>query len=1392
MCILLLTVAVFAMFTIMAYADEPTVSVFYVGPDGSSSYAEAECMPVTSGNTEWEDGWYAVTENVTLGNRVEVEGEVNLILCDGAVLEATKGINVRKGQKLVIWAQSTDKHTAGTLNAVAQDCAGIGSENYEDAGTIIINGGNISAKSTRDGAGIGTGKGNSQNIYEVKEIIINGGYVYAEGEGAAAGIGSGGFNKSNTITINGGVVVAKGGVALVYGGCAIGASRVAPAYQSPDGGKININGGDITAIAFECAIGSTGDATIKIDPEMCIMKPEGGAVSSDKNCILDADGNVADYVRIKVPERQTIVTDSETAGGSIFCTRESMMEFQPVTLTCDPDTGYRTKSVIVTDEDGVEVTVNDEGNDTYTFEMPTSTAYATAEFELIPKADFWPGSGTVDDPYIISSDSDWENLQQNPEYYPCAFMADSDFTAGVTVGDEEHPFSGVFDGNGNTMTLGSGLCPAPFGCTAGNHAEIRNLRITGTVHTDEQFAAGIVSQNAENGRLTIENCLSSVTIDSTVDGDGTHGGLVGANFGKVVFITGCAFNGKLLGDRTYAWGGFVGYSRETVSVADSFFVPQQITASSEISATLARIRENFFLDDSNVCCTDYFGVQQGTRAYPITVDQRGSDIGVEFSGKERAYDVSGISVYDNDCIEFDGVYYGVPDRNVTFTIDLQGINRFNGLTYTVGDDAEEIDLMGTDAEGVYTIPMTDKEVVIHTDAMFDPFRITVEPCEHGTAAVDNETYEPGDYIRLNVTPDEGYELEGLTVTDSNHDSIGIDEDFGFTMPASDVTVTAKFMYAIPSQTVSYVDMDGNDASRTMKILTGNETRRISDDGNIETLVLGTGGQESWYAVLDDLTYGGGGKTVNLELTGRVNIVVADGKTLTVNDSIRKHMHPDDHLDEFYLYGQSGQDGAATVGSIDQMDFIAVCGGDLSIGNVDLLADEPGAYVDIYRGTLAADTIRSERIRVYGGVMTADTVNTNHAFNGGGTLNAGNLTASQTIEFLSGVTNISGRVESHVMELGCEDMSARITIGEYGFDDPYSTLKVYPGQTLTDGVRTYSGTLSHDGEGSDADQMAGRTLMRVREPGMLPAFKSQALVLSGKIGLIFYMDLRALSEDECNDSYMTFDIKQHNCTERADFDVKHMNSAKEYFGFTCYVNAIQMAEPITATFHYQQDDEWKTVEFICAVSDYFEGFDRAVSEGEITDETTIALVKSVADYGHYVQPFLAAERHWTIGSDYEEMDVFYETSYDIDAVKNAVSSQVVEVDNQSEGDIKSLTSALVLDSETAFKVSFKPGEGYTGKLKASVDGGKKVTYSLSSGGKYIIKIKNISAHKLSERHSIEASTVDGHTVTVTASPLSYVGLMMDYYSDNDEALRAGAAIYAYSKAADDYKAAHLNE
>lgn len=99
----------------------------------------------------------------------------------------------------------------GDITAIGGNyAAGIGGGDGASGGAIWITGGTVKAYGGKDAAGIGGGEGGDSG-----SIVINGGNVYASGSGYGVGIGAGeGGDVDNTISINGGIVDAYGGLEI--------------------------------------------------------------------------------------------------------------------------------------------------------------------------------------------------------------------------------------------------------------------------------------------------------------------------------------------------------------------------------------------------------------------------------------------------------------------------------------------------------------------------------------------------------------------------------------------------------------------------------------------------------------------------------------------------------------------------------------------------------------------------------------------------------------------------------------------------------------------------------------------------------------------------------------------------------------------------------------------------------------------------------------------------------------------------------------------------------------------------------------------------------------------------------------------------------------------------
>ncbi|SDO60524.1 hypothetical protein SAMN04487900_1343 [Prevotella communis] len=241
---------------------------------------------------------------------------------------------------------------------------------------------------------------------------------------------------------------------------------------------------------------------------------------------------------------------------------------------------------------------------------------------------------------LITSTAEWNTFASNvssgtENYSGKVVKLGADINVSTMAGTYNYPFKGTFDGDGHKLTVSlynngdSGddertYGVAPFRFTEG--ATIKNLTVDGTVSTtDRKFAAGFIGW-ALNSTNNIENCVSSVEIYSTINGDGTHGGFVGKANGTLN-ISNCLFNGMMttsLTNGTNSCGGFVGWAESAASgvkIYNSLYAPATIPEGKykiddNNSATFARNGAN--IDDGYY--TESFGTEQGTSTNGATGD----------------------------------------------------------------------------------------------------------------------------------------------------------------------------------------------------------------------------------------------------------------------------------------------------------------------------------------------------------------------------------------------------------------------------------------------------------------------------------------------------------------------------------------------------------------------------------------------------------------------------------------------------------------------------------------------------------------------------------------------------------------------------------------------------
>ena len=231
----------------------------------SKEYKEkmAGCTLLTDDLDVLHDGFYLVEGEVTVQNRIEIDGEVKLILADGAKLNANGGIHLINDNSLTIYGQTEGTGELITGNTSwRHDGIGTGMNNAYDEpgtegglltihdvtvksqytginGTVTIYGGTVSAYNYDTegirgtvsiyGGNVSSGAWCSSGIRGTVTIYDGNVRAYGGTDGPGAGI-------DGTVMIYGGDVNATGGE---DGGAGIG-------------GTVTIYGGNVNASSYNC------------------------------------------------------------------------------------------------------------------------------------------------------------------------------------------------------------------------------------------------------------------------------------------------------------------------------------------------------------------------------------------------------------------------------------------------------------------------------------------------------------------------------------------------------------------------------------------------------------------------------------------------------------------------------------------------------------------------------------------------------------------------------------------------------------------------------------------------------------------------------------------------------------------------------------------------------------------------------------------------------------------------------------------------------------------------------------------------------------------------------------------------------------------------------------
>jgi hypothetical protein len=277
----------------------------------------------------------------------------------------------------------------------------------------------------------------------------------------------------------------------------------------------------------------------------------------------------------------------------------------------------------------------------------------------------------------------------------------------------------------------------------------------------------------------------------------------------------------------------------------------------------------------------------------------------------------------------------------------------------------------------------------------------------------------------------------------------------------------------------------------------------------------------------------------------------------------------------------------------------------------------------------------------------------------------------------------------------------------------------------------------------------------------PYVKGHSLTLeAGKIGMNFYV-----FEPSAEEGTMTFSISgKGDVTAKNGYSIATDGSHV----YTCYVSSIQMADTIKASYSCNG----KTCEDSYSIEQYVKYFEEHASE---YDQYTIALVRAIADYGHYGQIYLKARNGWTFDphDGYAEMKTYYSTSFDKDEILTHLPSHAIDYSNST--GIQKISYQLYFSSTITLNIWIRANNGATVNCSG-------YDAKLQDDGRYHIERK-ISAQNLDTMLEIAGESEGDFSIKV--SPLTYINAILTSDSYNADAKNAVCAFYKYYEAAKAY-------
>ena len=715
----------------------------------------------------------AASCGINLGN-----GSLSISGADGASL-AVYGGPTEHGNSCGIYANGTITIDSGTVT-VTGESASAASYGICASGAVTINGGSVTAASGEAG-------GNSCGIYTSNSVIIEDGTLNAAS--GKAGGNSCGIYASNSVTIEDGTVNATGGNAVrdSYG-----------IYAS----SFTINGGTVVATGGEAtnrySMGVRADGSITIHDGVVTAT---GDTAHEFSYGMNTSGNFT--------INGGIVTATTGEAQLSYGIRGGTLTINSGTVTATAGNAVRTGTYsysfglcaqdnIIINSGTVTATAGNAGSGTNN----CSSGFFAYDNLTISGGDVTGIGGTGELSCGIGC-NDILTITGGTVVGKGGPLAGTNiqYSAGVNGMGEVKISGGTVTGTGGDTEAGDsfGICTGDTTSYNVVTVSIKDATVTATGGTATNGkSSGISATNTgADVKVTIENAAVTATGGSA--GTGSYGILaettgtdksadVTINGHSVVRLNTTGDHAETIHGTTVNRNSGIVFENGEGTVYGTVTLQEDLTVAAGETLTIP--------EDATLTIPD------GTT---LTIGQGGTLTG-NVNGNPVIYAVTVLT--DGNGTASASEIYATANDTVTLTATPNSGYHFERWEVVSGGVTVENNAFTMPAQ-----PVTVKAIFDRNSSGSSSYTITTPDAEHGTVAASPSRASSGTTVTITVTPDEGYELGELIVTDANGDEVDLTREsatkYTFEMPRSRVTVAASFVESAP-EPLPFDDVDDGD------------------------------------------------------------------------------------------------------------------------------------------------------------------------------------------------------------------------------------------------------------------------------------------------------------------------------------------------------------------------------------------------------------------------------------------------------------------------------------------------------------------------------------------------------------------------------------------------------